>query len=69
MSILEDPEFKKRINKYEKIITDKEQKYNNYCAILKIIYEYEPKNDIEKVMRRFIFLQNEMLKDNRFHSN
>ena len=62
MSILEDPEFKKRIETYDKIIEYEKMKYNNYCDILKKISEYTPNTDMEKIMRRFIFMQHEMVK-------
>jgi hypothetical protein len=62
MSLL-DPDLKKRIEKYDKIINEKEQEYKNYCDILKKISEYTPNTDMEKIMRRFIFMQNEMIKE------
>ena len=38
-------------------------KYKNYCDILKKISEYTPNTDMEKIMRRFIFMQHEMVKE------
>ena len=68
MSLLDDPDFKKKIDTYNKIIEYEKMKYKNYCDILKKISGYTPNTDMEKIMRRFIFMQNEMLKNNRFHS-
>jgi hypothetical protein len=60
MSLL-DPDLKKRIEKYNKIINEKEQQYKNYCSVLKFINEYEPANNIERIMKKFIMVQNQML--------
>ena len=56
-----DPDLKKRIEKYDKIINEKEQEYKNYCSVLKFVNEYEPANNVERIMKKFIFIQNQML--------
>ena len=63
MSMLEDPDFKNRIEKYDKIIEYEKMKYKNYCDILNKISEYTPNTDMEKIMIRFIHMQHEMVKE------
>jgi hypothetical protein len=58
-----NPELKKRIETYDKIIEYEKMKYKNYCDILKKISEYTPNTDMEKIMRRFIFMQHDMVKE------
>jgi hypothetical protein len=62
MSLLDNSEFIKRIEKYDKIIDEENMKYKNYCHILKKILEHTPNTEMEKIMRRFIFLQHGMVK-------
>ena len=57
-----DSDLKKRIEKYDKIIEEENMKYKNYCHILKKILEHTPNTEMEKIMRRFIFMQHEMVK-------
>jgi len=50
-----DPEFRRRIEKYDKIIYEYElKKYNDYCNILNFCNNYKPKNNIELLMKDFI---------------
>ena len=58
-----NPELKKRIETYDKIIEYEKMKYKNYCDILNKISAYEPNTDMEKIMRRFIFMQHDMVKE------
>ena len=51
MSLLDNSEFIKRIEKYDKIIDEENMKYKNYCHILKKILEHTPNTEMEKVMR------------------
>ena len=57
-----DPEFRRRIEKYDKIIYEYElKKYNDYCNILNFCNNYKPKNNIELLMKDFIKMQNKMI--------
>ena len=61
MSLLDDPEFRKRIEKYDKIINeDKLKRYNKYYETIKFCDKYKPKNNIERLIKG-LYIQNEII--------
>jgi len=63
MSLLDDPDFKKSIEKYDKIIDEYNLKHNKKINDKNIIYfcdDFRPRNNLEGLLKG-LFIQNKII--------